>query len=80
MLNIADINFLMGVMDKATIQGLQANKMMVEVAIKLTAYQEELQNEALEALKGPEKGKEPVDPKEDGKDEGSDNGEAVVPE
>jgi hypothetical protein len=34
-LNKTDINFLLGVMDKATITGLSANTKMVEVFLKL---------------------------------------------
>ncbi len=59
MLDITDINFIMGVLDKATIQGLQGNKKIVEVAIKLGTMQESLQETALAELK---KTPEPKDP------------------
>ncbi len=36
MLDVTDIAFLIGVMDKSTIQGLEANHKMVEVFLKLS--------------------------------------------
>ena len=57
MLNLQEVQFVLKLMDAATVKGLEANQMMVGVAIKLTKFQQQLSADALAELQAP--GKQP---------------------
>ena len=64
MLTIRDIQFLLKVMDGATVKGLDANEAMVTIAARLTAMQKTLSVAAigeLHAKSGPKGLVKPID-------------------
>jgi len=51
MFDIKDIQFLLKLMDAATVKGLDASEALVRIAQKLTDEQKRLAKDALEALR-----------------------------
>lgn len=79
MLDKTDIQFIIGILNKATVQGLQANHKMVEVFLKLKQLleQEEGKEYAAKAMAKLMKQKDKDDGEED---DGADQEETVVEE
>ncbi len=57
MLDLKEVQCVLKLMDAATVKGLEANQMMVGIAIKLSKFQQQLSAEALSELQQP--GKKP---------------------
>ena len=55
MFDTKELQFILKVMDNATVKGLEANQMMVGIASKFAALQTQLNEAALTALKTPTK-------------------------
>ena len=54
MFDIKEVQFLLKVLDSATIKGIEANQMVVQLAVKLSQLQQQLSVDAVEALKQPQ--------------------------